>query len=55
LTGVRFIPKTEFGWHHPYGLLDIGTTWVYVTKGVTVGNRIPRWFNAPEIAIVEVR
>jgi len=55
LTGVRFIPKTEFGWHHPYGLLDIGTTWVYVTKGVTAGNRMPRWFNAPEIAIVEIR
>ena len=54
LTGVRFIPKTEFGWHHPYGLLDIGTTWVYVTKGVTAGNQMPRWFNAPEIAIVEI-
>jgi predicted MPP superfamily phosphohydrolase len=54
LTGVRFIPKTEFGRHHPYGLLDIGTTWVYVTKGVTAGNRMPRWFNAPEIAIVEI-
>jgi len=55
LTGVRFIPKTEFGWHHPYGLLDIGTTWVYVTKGVTAGNRMPRWFNAPEVAIIEIR
>ncbi len=55
LTGVRFIPKTEFGWHHPYGLLDIGTTWVYVTKGVTAGSRMPRWFNAPEVAIIEIR
>jgi len=54
LTGVRFIPKTELGWRHPYGLLDIGTTWIYVTKGVTAGNQMPRWFNAPEIAIVEI-
>jgi predicted MPP superfamily phosphohydrolase len=54
LTGVRFIPKTELGWRHPYGLLDIRTTWVYVTKGVTAGNRMPQWFNAPEIAIVEI-
>ncbi len=55
LTGVRLILKTEFGWRHPYGLLDIGTTWVYVTKGVTAGNRMPRWFNAPEVAIIEIR
>lgn len=50
----RGIPATEYGWRYPYGLRDIGTTWVYVTKGVTVGNLTPRWFNAPEIVTVEL-
>ncbi len=51
----RGIPATEYGWRYPYGLRDIGTIWVYVTKGVTAGNLTPRWFNAPEIAIIELR
>ncbi len=51
----RGIPATEYGWRYPHGLRNIGTTWVYVTKGVTAGNKIPRWFNAPEIAIIEIR
>ncbi|MFN4180433.1 MAG: metallophosphoesterase [Armatimonadota bacterium] len=55
LTRRRGIPVTEYGWRYPYGLRDIGTTWVYITKGVTVGNLTPRWFNAREIAIVKVR
>jgi hypothetical protein len=55
LSKRRGIPVTEYGWRYPYGLRDIGTTWVYVTKGVTAGNKVPRWFNAPEIAIVELR
>lgn len=55
LTSRRGIPATEYGWRYPCGLRDIGTTWVYTTKGVTAGNSMPRWFNAPEIAIVELR
>lgn len=51
----RGIPATEYGWRYPYGLRDIGTTWVYITKGVTAGNIMPRWFNASEVAIVEIR
>ena len=54
LTGLRLVPGTEYGWHYPYGLHDIGTTLIYITSGVTAGNKAPRWFNLPEIAIVEI-
>lgn len=54
LTGGKFIPATEYGRRYPYGLKNVGSTWVYVTSGVTKGNRTPRWFTRPEVAIVEL-
>lgn len=55
VTGIKFIPKTEFGWRFPYGLRKIGDTFIYITSGVTKGYAIPRWFTRPEVAIIEFR
>ncbi|MEJ5251980.1 MAG: metallophosphoesterase [Chthonomonadetes bacterium] len=54
LSGRAFIPHSEYGLRHPHGLRREGDTWIYVTKGVTVGNRLPRWYNAREVVILEV-
>ncbi len=53
--GVTLIPHSEYGSRYPHGLRREGRTWVYVTKGVTAGNRLPRWFNAREVVVIEVR
>jgi len=55
LMGLRLVPGTEYGWHYPHGLHDIGTTLIYITSGVTAGNKAPRWFNSPEVVVIEVR
>lgn len=54
LSGMAFIPHSEYGLRHPHGLRREGGTWIYITKGVTVGNRLPRWYNAREVVILEV-
>lgn len=51
--GIALIPHSKYGMRHPYGLYREGTTWVYVTKGVAAGSRLPRWYNAREVVIVE--
>lgn len=51
--GIALIPHSEYGARHPYGLHHEGTTWIYVTKGVTAGSRLSRWYNAREVVIVE--
>jgi predicted MPP superfamily phosphohydrolase len=53
-AGFSLIPHTKYGSRYPHGLRREQATWVYVTKGVTAGNRLPRWFNAREVVIVEV-
>lgn len=52
--GIALIPHSEYGSRYPHGLRREGRTWVYVTKGVTAGNRLPRWFNAREVVVIEV-
>lgn len=52
--GVTLIPHSEYGSRYPHGLRREGRTWVYVTKGVTAGNRLPRWFNAREVVVIEI-
>jgi len=47
------IPHSEYGSRYPHGLRREGNTWVYVTKGVTAGSRLPRWFNSREVVIIE--
>lgn len=53
ITGIKFIPRTEYGWRFPYGLRKVGDTFVYITSGVTKGHVIPRWFTKPEIVVIE--
>lgn len=55
VAGVTLIPHSEYGSRYPHGLRQEGRTWVYVTKGVTAGNRLPRWFNAREVVLIEIR
>lgn len=55
ITGVKFIPRTKFGWRFPYGLRKVGDTLIYITSGVTKGYVIPRWFTRPEVVIIEFR
>ncbi|GIV16895.1 MAG: hypothetical protein KatS3mg022_2330 [Armatimonadota bacterium] len=55
MLGVALIPHSEYGSRYPHGLRQEGRTWVYVTKGVTAGNRLPRWFNAREVVLIEIR
>ncbi|CUU34817.1 hypothetical protein GXSOP10_1195 [Armatimonadetes bacterium GXS] len=53
LLGRSFLPQTEYGITHPYGLKREGKTWVYVSSGVTLGRSVPRWFTRPEAVIIE--
>ncbi|MCS7252782.1 MAG: metallophosphoesterase [Armatimonadota bacterium] len=53
ITGVKFIPKTEFGWRFPYGLREVDNTLIYITSGVTKWHVVPRWFTRPEVVIIE--
>lgn len=50
---LALIPHSEYGSRYPHGLRREGNTWVYVTKGVTAGSRLPRWFNSREVVIIE--
>lgn len=53
LSGKEYIPHSEYGNRHPHGLYREGTTWIYVTKGVTAGSRLPRLYNSREVLILE--
>lgn len=52
--GITLIPHSEYGNRTPHGLRQQGKTWVYVTSGITAGSRLPRWFNAREVVLVEI-
>lgn len=54
LFGRSYIPKTQYGTSHPYGLYREGNTWVYITSGVTHGRAVPRWYTRPELSIIEL-
>lgn len=51
---LALVEKEQYGSRYPHGLRREGRTWDYVTKDVPAGNRLPRWFNAREVVVIEV-